>query len=116
MTARFEQELTERAVAEAKIAAMVMDDPSLREKLLADPRTALREMAGIEIDASINVVVHEEAADTFHLVIPPALPDDLTEEQLEAVAGGAAFGGAKAGKAITTSILTGGVSFGTSRW
>lgn len=117
MASKFEQELTERAVAEAKISAMVMDDPALREKLLADPRAALVELAGIEIDESVKVVVHEESADTFHLVIPPALPDELSEDQLEAVAGGAAFGGvitAKGAKKIATAAGTGAVSGGAS--
>ena len=88
MTGKFEQGLTERAIAEAKIVAMVMEDPALREKLLADPHAALREMADVEIDASINVVVHEETENTLHLVLPPALPADLTKEQLEEIAGG----------------------------
>ena len=117
MASKFEQELTERAVAEAKISAMVMDDPALREKLLADPRAALAELAGIEIDASVKVVVHEESADTFHLVIPPALPDELSEDQLEAVAGGAAFGvTAKAiGTAAAGGAISGGASAGTQK-
>lgn len=91
MAGKFEQGLTERAVAEAKIVAMVMEDPALREKLLADPHAALREMADVEIDASINVVVHEETANTLHLVLPPALPDDLTKEQLDEIAGGSFY-------------------------
>lgn len=117
MASKFEQELTERAVAEAKISAMVMDDPALREKLLADPRAALAELAGIEIDASVKVVVHEESADTFHLVIPPALPDELSEDQLEAVAGGAAFGvTAKAvGTVAAKGAIGGGASAGTQK-
>lgn len=88
MSNAFEKELTERAIAQAKLAAMVMDDPALRARLLADPRAVLREIAGVEIPDTITVAVHEESADAFHLVIPPALADELSEDQLDSVAGG----------------------------
>ena len=102
MSSTFEKELTDRAVAEAKLAAMVMEDAALRERLLSDPRATLAEVAGIQIDESVNIVLHEESADHYHLVVPPTLPDELSEDQLDAVAGGFAFKGA-----IVTGVVVG---------
>ena len=108
MSNTFEKELTERAIAQAKLAAMVMDDPALRARLLADPRAVLREIAGVEIPDTITVAVHEESADAFHLVIPPALPDELSEDQLDSVAGGAnSPGGANSFSPFTKAFMAG---------
>ena len=59
---------------------MVMDDPALRARLLADPRAVPREIAGVEIPDTMTIAVHEESAHTFHLMIPPALVDKLSED------------------------------------
>lgn len=108
---KFEAELQGRAAAEAKIAAKAMEDEAFRAKLLSDPKSAIAESTGLEFPAEVNIVVHEETDDTLHLVIPPAIPDELTDDQLEAVAGGAVFIGGKAvGKAVGLGIAGGAAS------
>lgn len=116
---RFEAELETRAAAEAKIAALAMENAEFRGKLLTDPKTALAEVAGLEFPATVQVVVHEETEDTLHLVIPPAIPDELTDEQLEAVAGGAVFAGVKTATVAGVAASTGtsvGVGVAASKW
>lgn len=110
---KFEAELQDRAAAEAKIAARAMEDEDFRAKLLADPKAAVAEATGLEFPAEVNIVVHEETADTLHMVIPPAIPDELTDDQLEAVAGGAVFAGATA-KAVGLGIAGGAASGATA--
>ncbi|HYH82604.1 MAG TPA: NHLP leader peptide family RiPP precursor [Longimicrobium sp.] len=64
-------------------------DPAFRQQLLTDPRAAVSEFTGREVSESVNVVFIENQADaTF--VLPPAVAADaeLSESELEAVAGG----------------------------
>lgn len=116
---QFEAELAGRAAAEAKIAALAMEDADFRAKLLSDPKAALAEVAGLEFPEGVKLVVHEETADTLHMVIPPAIPDELTDEQLEAVAGGAVFAGVKTATVAGVAASTGtsvGVGVAASKW
>ena len=64
-------------------------DLAFRERLLADPRTALAEHTGREIPAGTSIAFIENRADAT--IVLPAYVDggaELSEEELEAVAGG----------------------------
>lgn len=88
-----EDDLINRAVALAKLEALVIEDPALRERLLADPRSVLREIAGVELPDTTSLVVHEAGAEEFHLVVPPAArADAVSDDDLESVSGGMNFG------------------------
>jgi hypothetical protein len=67
-------------------------DIPFRQMLLADPRAAFAEFAGrpvSELPASFNLVFVENTADaTFVLPDPIDLAAELSEQELEAVAGG----------------------------
>ena len=75
-----------RAELDAELISRVADDDAFRVRLLENPKEAIRQAAGIDIPEDFNVQVHEENSMTVHLVLPPS--DQLTEAELEAVAGG----------------------------
>jgi hypothetical protein len=52
-----------------ELAARAQDDPSLRERLQADPHTVLRD-AGLEVPGEVRITVHENTEDELHLVLP----------------------------------------------
>jgi|GEM_PF-1800730 hypothetical protein len=65
------------------------DDPDLKQRLLTDANAVLKER-GIRIPEGIEIRIVENNENVEHLVLPCAPPrDELSEEQLEAVAGGA---------------------------
>ena len=61
-------------------------DTAFRQRLLADPKTAISQELGIAIPDSVTVVVHESDMRTVHIALPP--DPNLTEEQLEAISPG----------------------------
>ena len=76
----------------AKVVAKAWSDEAFKARLLADPYAALNE-AGVEVPAGVTakVKVVENTSDTVHLVLPPPPPEgELTDEDLDKVAGGLA--------------------------
>ena len=83
---------------EARIISKAWKDEAFRKRLLEDPKAVMaEELASLHEKANlpdnVKVTVVEETADQIYLVLPmnPAdfHPDELTEEDLLAVAGGA---------------------------
>ena len=72
-----------------KLVAKTEEDSDFRSRLLADPRSVLKDTLDIEVPDDFNVVVHEEDARTAHLVLPASA--ELTDTQLEKAAGGEAI-------------------------
>jgi len=64
-----EKELREKIIEKA------WSDSAFKEKLLADPKSAVTDEFGIDIPAEFNLKVLEETDDTFYLVLPKK-PDD----------------------------------------
>lgn len=69
-----------------KLLARAEEDTDFRGRLLASPRSALKEVFDIEVPDDFNVVVHEEDARTAHLVLPASA--ELSDAQLQQAAGG----------------------------
>ena len=65
-------------------------DSDFRTALLTDPRTALEQAAGKQIPENLRVKFIEKDADcdAMYVLPDPMTGDELTPEQLEAVAGG----------------------------
>ncbi len=79
-----------KAVTEATLrqylAGKAGQDEDFRKTLLADPEGTVETEAGIKLPAGMKLIVHEEDADSLHLVLPA--PIELDAGQLQGVAGG----------------------------
>ena len=61
-------------------------DEAFRARLLADPNAAIKEELNLTVPPGFNIRVHEDVADTSHLVLPPLAR--LREAEIEQAAGG----------------------------
>ncbi len=64
-------------------------DESFRKGLVSNPRPVL-EQYGMKFPAGVDVKVLESNDKVFYLSLPPAVSEELSDEQLEAVGGGSA--------------------------
>jgi hypothetical protein len=69
-----------------KVIARAWSDQLFKERLLRDPAKALKEN-GIKVPEGEAVKVVENTPKMVHLVLP-ARPDELSDEELDQVAGG----------------------------
>jgi len=80
----------------AAIIAKAREDDDYREQLLANPKHAIQQAFGKELPLGLEVRVVEESAGVVYLVLPPKRTFELSDQDLEGVAGGfAAPGGPK---------------------
>jgi hypothetical protein len=73
-----------------QLVARAWSDEAFKQRLLAEPAAVLAEQ-GIPVRPGVEVRVHENSATAFHLVLPPSPPSvnrELSDEDLEAIAGG----------------------------
>ncbi len=70
------------------IAIKAHRDPAFRTSLLSNPKAGVERILGSSLPSNLTVSVLEDSDARIHIVIPPAASDELTEDQLEAVAGG----------------------------
>jgi hypothetical protein len=73
--------------AYGKVVAKAWGDDDFKEKLLADPMMVLKEN-GVVIPEDVELRVVENTEEVVHLILPPEPAEQLSEEELESVAGG----------------------------
>jgi Nitrile hydratase, alpha chain len=74
------------------LVADAWDDEQLKQRLISDPVTVLRER-GIRVPQGLQIRVVEDTDAVEHLVLPGEPPEDeLSYEHLQAVAGGRSDG------------------------
>ena len=102
------QELAEFHELQAAISQHSLRDPEFREELVADPKGTHEKYLQQPMPVDTEVFVHEVDFKTVHLVIPRRVTEqelgdlELTDEQLEAVAGGEVL--------VVTILVSGGVT------
>jgi hypothetical protein len=74
------------------LVARTLKDESFRKELLANPKAVVeKEMGklkiGAKLPAALEIKVLEQPANTLYLVLPTAI-EELSDEALDAVAGG----------------------------
>ena len=62
-------------------------DPAFRKQLISNPKATVEGILGSSL-GSVSVAVVQDTDSLITMVIPPAATDELSEDQLEAVAGG----------------------------
>jgi hypothetical protein len=71
----------------SRIIAKALRDPAFKAALIANPAVTLK-AEGVDMPAGMVVTVLENTDKHFHLVLPPVPSDELSDETLDAVAGG----------------------------
>ena len=79
---------TERAVEptvdlQEQLIRRAWEDEQFAELLRTNPRVAIAEATGVELPGDMDVQVHQECADTLHLVVP-AKPDQTSPGEIKA--------------------------------
>ena len=109
--------MTEQAAAptrhdlEAKIVKRCWEDEEFRKEFTADPAGAFVKYLQVPAASLPKIVVHEETTGSWHIVLPAKPPhiDELTEQDLERVAGGTTPAITIASALITISTASGAV-------
>ena len=98
------------------VASTLLDHPELKDELMADPAKFLAKVlpgTSAETLSKLTIKVVDEPMDTLVLPIP-CVPEDLSPEQLQSVAGGAAFASVAVGAAVAGGIASGAAGAGTA--
>jgi len=76
---------------ELKLIKRAWQDEKFAQELRSNPKAVFEREVGSQLPANVNVKVVEETAETIYLVLPEkpgAGASELSEQQLNAVAGG----------------------------
>jgi len=78
---------------ETKIIVKAWEDEAFRARFLTEPKAMFEERLGVKLPEALTITAHAEDAGHLHLVIPakPGVDmDELSDEDLEKIAGGTA--------------------------
>ena len=78
--------MTENAYQELMQKAATDDE--FRGKLLADPKSTIESLLGTSLPDGLTIRIVENSPSEVTFVIPPAVSSELSDDQLEAIAGG----------------------------
>lgn len=78
---------------EADLIAKAWKDEAFKQELISNPKAVYARELGQQLPEHLNIRVMEETSSTLCLVLPksPQVTEELSEEALQAVAGGFNF-------------------------
>lgn len=82
-----EQQQKDSMNAFRKVVAKTWSDPAFKARLTADPKSVLAEH-GVSVPEGVDLKVVENSDKVVHLTLPAKPSGDLSDEQLDEVAGG----------------------------
>jgi Nitrile hydratase, alpha chain len=74
--------------AHAKLVSKALKDPAFRAALLKDANAAIEKELGVKVPPGLRIKVVEDTPTTIHLALPVVAKGELSEADLETVAGG----------------------------
>jgi hypothetical protein len=86
-----QQQALGRTVFQAQVIDRASKDQDFRQRLISDPKGTISKEFGVTIPGNISLNIVQDTPTAWYLVLPPvpaAVGSELSEEQLEAVAGG----------------------------
>ena len=82
-----------RAEVESTLVQRSLEDEDFRQRLLDDPKGTVEQELGTRLPEGVEVRAVQESPQTIYLVLPSTSPigggGEISDEDLEAVAGGA---------------------------
>ena len=102
---------------EAKIVKRCWEDDAFRREFTSDPAAAFVKYLNVPKASVPALVVHDEPVGSWHIVLPakPANASELSDEDLEQVAGGITPLVSLAVSGITLIVATVGVDMGINK-
>ncbi|MHA6532867.1 NHLP leader peptide family RiPP precursor [Paenibacillus sp. BAC0078] len=64
--------MVSEAILRNQVIQKAWEDPGFKQRLLTDPKAALKEALGINLPDHITLKTVEEGSNEFYLVIPPS--------------------------------------------
>jgi len=108
-------DVSEHTTAEdlqARLIARAWEDEDFKRRLMSDPKSTICEELGVELPDELEIQVVEEGPSKICVVLPvrpEAVSDDeLSEEELKAVAGGIGGGGGGTTSPFYKTTVSGG--------
>ncbi len=98
-----------RKEIEAHIIAKAWKDEAYKQELLSNPKAVIEREFNIQLPAQINVQVMEEKPTSLYFVVPmrPEIAgQEISEEQLQAIAGGGISTKVAAVAGVATAAFT----------
>ena len=99
-----ETQATSHRDLETALIEKCWKDPEFKKEVVKDPKGMLERHTGQKLPANLKIFIHEEDANNLHFSLPPA-PSNVTElsdDELEKVAGGTELVAVTVGLSLAT--------------